>query len=200
MTLTMMSNAYFRWASFFKSMCGKFGLRSVDYSVLDLAMTDDDQTTRELWLAIKGLFHANKKSWTIFLNHDFHSMTQGDSSIVEYCSRMKTLADALHDVGHPVQDSQLVLNVLRGLNPRFTNTADDIANSTADFPWTSSAGSALVNPKFIGATEYELASFHDLMEIHSASSSSLEVDLVHCDNLSRECFMAELAKHTPPVF
>lgn len=54
-----------------------------------------------------------------------------------------------------------------------------------------------MNPKFIGATEYELASFHDLMEIHSASSSSLEVDLVHCDNLSREFFMADLAEHTP---
>jgi len=44
-------------------------------------MTDDDQTTRELWLAIEGLFRANRQSWAIFLSHDFHSMTQGDSSI-----------------------------------------------------------------------------------------------------------------------
>ena len=61
-------------------------------------------------------------------------MTQGDSTIAEYCGRMKTLADGLRDVGHPVQDSQLVLNLLCGLNPRFTTTADDIANSATGFP------------------------------------------------------------------
>ncbi|XP_012699907.1 keratin, type II cytoskeletal 1-like [Setaria italica] len=50
-------------------------------------------------------------------------MTQGDSSIAEYCSRMKTLANALRDIGHPIQDSQLVLNLLHSLNPCFSNTA-----------------------------------------------------------------------------
>ncbi|XP_022685454.1 uncharacterized protein LOC106804522 [Setaria italica] len=55
-TLTMKSNASSRWASFFKSMC------SVGDSILDLTMTDNDQTTRDLWLTIKGLFRANKQS------------------------------------------------------------------------------------------------------------------------------------------
>ncbi|XP_012699927.1 uncharacterized protein LOC105913954 [Setaria italica] len=76
----------------------------------------------------------NKQAQAIFLSHNFHSMTQGDSSIAEYCQHMKTLADALRDVGHPVQDSQLVLNLLHGLNPRYSNTADDIANFTVSFP------------------------------------------------------------------
>ncbi|XP_034580809.1 uncharacterized protein [Setaria viridis] len=136
MTLMMKSSIYTKWVSFFKSMCGKFDLKShingtvaphpqdpdwdqvdccvcswfidsVDNSVLDLTMTNNDQTTRDLWLTFKGLFRANKQSWTIFLSHDFHSMTQGDSSITEYCSRMKTLADALRDIGHPVQDSSM---------------------------------------------------------------------------------------------
>ncbi|XP_012700726.1 uncharacterized protein LOC105914224 [Setaria italica] len=97
-------------------------------------MIDDDQIAQDLWLTIEGLFHANKQSWATFLSHDFHSMTQGNSSITVHCQRMKTLADALRDVGHPIQDSQLVLNLLRGLNPRFSNTIEDIANSTAGFP------------------------------------------------------------------
>ena len=42
---------------------------------------------------------------------------------------MKTTADALRDVGHTVIESQLVLNLLRGLNPRFSSTADNIADS-----------------------------------------------------------------------
>lgn len=43
---------------------------------------------------------------------------------------MKTIADTLRDVSHPVQDSDLVLNLLRGLNRRFSNIVDIIANST----------------------------------------------------------------------
>ena len=43
---------------------------------------------------------------------------------------MKHTADALREVGHPVSNLQLVLNLLRGLNPRFANTADIITNTS----------------------------------------------------------------------
>jgi hypothetical protein len=56
-------------------------------------------------------------------------MTQGDSSINDYAQRMKATADALRDVGRTITDSELVLNFLRGLNPRFASTADNIADS-----------------------------------------------------------------------
>jgi hypothetical protein len=158
-TLKIKNSKYSKWASYFKSLCGKFGLKphidgtlaadpadpnwdqadccvkswifgSVDDSALDLAMGDDDQSACALWVAIENIFHANKEPRATFLNHEFHSMQQGDSSIASYCQRMKTTADALRDVGHPVKDSELVLNLLRGLNPRFSNTADIIANNT----------------------------------------------------------------------
>ncbi|CAN6195835.1 unnamed protein product [Urochloa humidicola] len=94
-------------------------------------MEGDDQTARALWVAIEGLFRANKAPRAIFFLNEFHSMAQCDSTIDEYCERMKKKAAELRDVGHPVQDSQLVLNLLRGVNPRFTNSEDDIANSAA---------------------------------------------------------------------
>jgi len=157
-TLEMKNSNYTKWASLFKSMCGKFGLKShidgsspprpedpqwdqvdccvrmwiygsVDDSVLDLAMEGDDQTTRALWSAIERLFRGNKESRAIFLSHEFHSIEQGDSSISDYAKQMKKAADSLRDVGHGVPESQLVLNLLGGVNERFTNTADDIANS-----------------------------------------------------------------------
>jgi len=56
-------------------------------------------------------------------------MTQGDSSINDYAQRMKATADALRDVGRTITDSELVLNFLRGLNPRFASTADNITDS-----------------------------------------------------------------------
>jgi hypothetical protein len=43
---------------------------------------------------------------------------------------MKRTADALREVGHTISPAQLVLNLLRGLNSRFANTADIITNSS----------------------------------------------------------------------
>ena len=81
----MKNSNYSKWASHFKSMCSKFGLKShiygmlptnptdtnwdqanccvkrwifgsVDDSALDLAMEDDDQSARSLWVAIENIF------------------------------------------------------------------------------------------------------------------------------------------------
>jgi hypothetical protein len=37
----------------------------------------------------------------------------------EYCCQMKGMADSLRDLGEPVGDRTLVLNLLRGLSPRY---------------------------------------------------------------------------------
>lgn len=44
---------------------------------------------------------------------------QGDLSINAYCTKLKRLSDQLHDIGHPVSKPSQVLNLLRGLNPRY---------------------------------------------------------------------------------
>jgi hypothetical protein len=44
---------------------------------------------------------------------------QGDLTVSEYCRKFKNMADALADLGSPVDDRILILNILRGLNPRF---------------------------------------------------------------------------------
>ncbi|CAN6234371.1 unnamed protein product [Urochloa humidicola] len=132
----MQNSNYSKWASFFMSMCGKFGLKPhitgstaarptiphwdqvdccvcswildfVTDAVLDLTIDGDYQMTRNLWVTIEGPFRANKEPHAIFLNHEFHSMTQGDSSITDFFTRMKTVADYLRDVSHGVQESQV---------------------------------------------------------------------------------------------
>ena len=111
-TLELKHPNFNQWSPFFTSLCGKFGLLphvddtaaarptdpawaiadscvrswllgTVGTDVLGLAAAPD-QTARELWVAIKRLFEANKAPRAIFLSHQFHSMTQGDS-IDEYC-------------------------------------------------------------------------------------------------------------------
>jgi hypothetical protein len=39
---------------------------------------------------------------------------------------MKAVANAPHDVGHAISPSQLVLNLLRGRNPRFSSIENKI--------------------------------------------------------------------------
>ena len=68
-------------------------------------MDGADPTARDLWVAIEGVFRANRESRAIFLLNEFHSMVQGDSTILAYCQRLKIKVAALHDIGHPVQDS-----------------------------------------------------------------------------------------------
>jgi len=55
-------------------------------------------------------------------------MTQGNLSIEDYGKKMKIAADAFHDIGQPVSEATLVLNLLHDINPRFSNTADFIAS------------------------------------------------------------------------
>ena len=45
-------------------------MTTAEDGVLDLAF-EPDQTARQLWTAIVGLFHANKATRAVFLNHEF---------------------------------------------------------------------------------------------------------------------------------
>jgi len=155
MTLELRPSNYTKWSIAFHAMCGKFGLLShldvvsptptddawvqadfcirswifgtVSDSVLNLAMTGAQQTAGQLWTAIAALYQANKAPRAVFLSHEFHSLTQGDSSIDEYCVRMKEAADNLRDVGQTITEPNLVLNLLRGLNEKYQSVADNIA-------------------------------------------------------------------------
>jgi hypothetical protein len=57
-------------------------------------------------------------------------MTQGDLSVEDYGKKMKKVVDALYDVGMPVDAPTVLLNLLRGVNSRFS-TAADIITGTA---------------------------------------------------------------------
>jgi transposase InsO family protein/uncharacterized membrane protein YgcG len=74
-----------------------------------------------VWLAIEGQFLGNTEARALRLDAAFCTFVQGDLSVSEYCRKMKTMADSLGDLGCPVEDRNLVLNVLRGLSDRYTH-------------------------------------------------------------------------------
>jgi hypothetical protein len=51
---------------------------------------------------------------------------QGDLSANEYCHKFKAMADGLADLGAPIEDRILVLNIFRGLNQRFEHVGSII--------------------------------------------------------------------------
>ncbi|KAK1645456.1 hypothetical protein QYE76_063261 [Lolium multiflorum] len=99
---------------------------AIDEDVADMILAGN-QTARQLWLAARDLFTANKANKAIYLDNDFRQLVQGSLSIHEYCRRQKHLADALFDNDSPVSDRALVLNTLRGLGPRFASAATVIS-------------------------------------------------------------------------
>jgi hypothetical protein len=80
---------------------------------------DQADTARQAWLALEDQFLGNRGARALHLDAQFHLFSQGDLSVGEYCRQMKGLADSLRDLGEPVADRTLVLNLLRGLSPRY---------------------------------------------------------------------------------
>jgi hypothetical protein len=90
-------------------------------------------TARHLWLAIENQFLGNREQRTLHIDAAFHNFVQGDLTVNEYCRKFRNMADALADLGSPVDDRILVLNILRGLNPRFEHLSAIIRRYTS-FP------------------------------------------------------------------
>jgi hypothetical protein len=80
---------------------------------------DQADTGRQAWLALEEQFLGNRDARALHLDAQFHLFSQGDLSVDEYCRQMKGMADSLRDLGEPVADRTLVLNLLRGLSPRY---------------------------------------------------------------------------------
>jgi hypothetical protein len=76
-------------------------------------------TARHLWLTIENQFLGNREQHTLHLNAAFRTFVQGDLSVNEYCRKFKATADGLADLGAPVEDRILVLNIIWGLNQCF---------------------------------------------------------------------------------
>ncbi|XP_066361064.1 uncharacterized protein [Miscanthus floridulus] len=146
-TLDMEDANYGQWKCFFDSALGKFGLlghvrsttpsadrdgewRTVDSCVVNWILATvskgvfdiirrDRADAFTLWHAIEGLFQDNELQRAVYLEAELCTLQQGDMSINDFCTKLKRLADQLRDIGHPVSEPSQVLNLLRGLNPKY---------------------------------------------------------------------------------
>ena len=90
-------------------------------------------TAASVWSAIASLFLDNAETQAVFIGTDFRRLEQGDMSMLRYFARLKEYADQLADLGFPVDDKAQVMNMFRGLNPRYFY-AIPILTMQAPFP------------------------------------------------------------------
>jgi hypothetical protein len=93
-------------------------------------------TACHLWLTIENQFLGSREQRTLHLDVAFHTFVQGGLSVNEYCRKFKDTTDSLADLGAPVEDRILILNILRGLNQCFEHVGS-IIRRYSHF-WTSS--------------------------------------------------------------
>ncbi|PWA87507.1 hypothetical protein CTI12_AA128900 [Artemisia annua] len=135
------------WSSFFKIHLGSLGLKShieekASSSVPDhewcklddlikmwilgsLCDSLQEQVVstpgfaKDLWDHLESLFHDNKDARAINLDNELRSIKIGNMTINEYCTKIKSMADRLKNLGSPVSEKNLVIYAVNGLDSRF---------------------------------------------------------------------------------
>ncbi|KAE8821028.1 40S ribosomal protein S5-1 [Hordeum vulgare] len=78
-----------------------------------------DSTAFRLWEQLEIFFCDNAAGRAVHIDTNFRATIQGDMIIAQYCRRLQQLASAMADVGEPVSDRSLRLQLMRGLSRRF---------------------------------------------------------------------------------
>ncbi|KAI3764159.1 hypothetical protein L2E82_14162 [Cichorium intybus] len=88
-------------------------------------------TASQAWSALENIFQDNQSTRAVYLDSKFVS-TRLDQhpNISSYCQAMKMLVDQLANVGNPVSNQRLVLQVIAGLNESYEGLAMIIQQTT----------------------------------------------------------------------
>ncbi|KAH7847861.1 hypothetical protein Vadar_031024 [Vaccinium darrowii] len=73
------------------------------------------QTSRQVWVALETLFQQQSQARLDHLRDRLQNIKKGTSSAEEYVAEIKSIADKLAAINHPVSDSELVTRTLNGL-------------------------------------------------------------------------------------
>ncbi|XP_021735123.1 uncharacterized protein LOC110701806 [Chenopodium quinoa] len=77
---------------------------------------EPDSTAMEAWDRLRDIFQDNEHSRAVSLEQELSTTSLEDfPNVSSYCQRLKSLADQLKNVGAPVSDSRMVLQLVGGL-------------------------------------------------------------------------------------
>ncbi|XP_062180896.1 uncharacterized protein LOC133885230 [Phragmites australis] len=200
-TLDINESNYNQWRCFLDSILGKFGLTAhvsspppldqhdtkwvmTDHVVVNWIYTTISKSVFDIvyrlrsnaftiWDAVESLFRDNKLQQAVYLEARFHTLQQGEMSITDYTTRLKTLTDNLRDVGQPISEPSQVLNLLCNLNPKYQHVKPII---TTKFPSHTfmSACSYLLLEELCAHHDEKMDVGQDLYAGHSSSPNNAD--------------------------
>ncbi|XP_057548104.1 uncharacterized protein LOC130826537 [Amaranthus tricolor] len=92
---------------------------------------EPDATAMAAWNRLRDIFQDNQNSRAVTLEQDFSSTKMEDfPNASAYCQRLKGLSDQLRNVGAPVDNNRLVLQLVSGLTEPYNGVATLIRQSS----------------------------------------------------------------------
>ncbi|XP_057435379.1 uncharacterized protein LOC130728065 [Lotus japonicus] len=120
--------SYARWATL-DSTVKQWIYSTISFDLLATVM-EKGSTAMATWNRIASMFEDNQNSRAVALDQDFISTRMEDfPSVSAYCQRLKQISDQLRNVGAPVSDHRLVLQLVSGLTEPFRGVATLIRQS-----------------------------------------------------------------------
>ncbi|XP_057719602.1 uncharacterized protein LOC130934028 [Arachis stenosperma] len=91
---------------------------------------EPDTTAMEAWNKLRDIFQDNRHSRAVTLEYDFTHVDMADfSNISAYCQHLKSLSDQLKNVGSPVNNNRLVLQLVFGLTEPYNSVVTLISQN-----------------------------------------------------------------------
>uniref|UniRef100_A0ACD5T832 Uncharacterized protein n=1 Tax=Avena sativa TaxID=4498 RepID=A0ACD5T832_AVESA len=91
---------------------------TVSKALQDLIL-DPDSTAFVAWERLHTFFYDNREGHAMHLNMELRDTRRGDLPVDEYCRRLKYIADQLDEVGAPISDRALTMQMIDGLGSKF---------------------------------------------------------------------------------
>ncbi|KAK1430107.1 hypothetical protein QVD17_12618 [Tagetes erecta] len=83
-----------------------------------------DSHAATAWKALENIFQDNRNTRAIYLQHKFSNLKISDfPNVSAYCQSLKMISDQLTNVGAPVTNNTLVLQLISGLNGEYDGIA-----------------------------------------------------------------------------
>jgi hypothetical protein len=84
------------------------------------------KTSHEAWKKLSTLYASKSRTRAMQLKEELTLIQRGNQPILEYLHTVKSLADEIALIDHPISDDDLTLYVLHGLGPEFCEIAAPI--------------------------------------------------------------------------
>lgn len=91
---------------------------------------EPDAFAMEAWNRLRDIFHYNKNYRAVSLEQEFsHTKMEDFPTVSAYCQRLDELSDQLKNIGAPVSNNRLVLQLVSGLISSYNGVATLIHQS-----------------------------------------------------------------------